>query len=384
MTNSHKRGFALPTTIFALLVLAVLITGGFYMARQEAQIGAASDNAFMAFYVAEEGINQVVANWDPAAFSGLVLWGDTTLTGTLDQGAWTVAVTRMTDRLFFLESSGAVSRGGVLLSGARRQIGTAIRVNAAEINPPAALITRGSTDVRAGAEVDGFDHIPPGWNTFCTGPTENRAGILTDDITQIGSVAGGTVLGDPPVQEDTSIGDSTFTKFGDLLWEDFVDMATIRLSGGAINNTFPDSTADGVCLTGTSTNWGNPLDIDGACANYFPIIHSTGPVLTIQSGGMGQGILLVDGDLDLRGDFTFHGLVIVQGNFETQGTGNRVYGAVMASNADLDSQALVGGSTVTYSGCAVTRAVLNNQALIRPRSFPERSWMDLSSAVGQW
>lgn len=384
MANSHKRGFALPTTIFALLVIAVLITGAFYMARQEAQIGAASENAFMALYVAEEGVNQVVANWDPATFSTLALWGDTTLTGSLSQGVWTVAVTRMTDRLFFLESSGAVSRGGALLSGARRQIGIAIRVTAADISPPAALTTRGNTDVRAGAEVNGFDQDPPGWNTLCNAPTANKAGIITDDVSQIGSQAGGTVLGDPAVQEDTTISDSTFTKFGDLLWEDFVDLATIRLSGGAINNTYPDSTAGGVCLTGNPLNWGNPLDIDGACADYFPIIHSMGPTLTIQSGGIGQGILLVDGDLDLRGGFTFHGIVIVQGNFETQGTGNRIYGGVMASNADLDSQALVGGSTVTYSDCAVTRAILYNQALTKARSFPERSWMDLSSAVGQW
>ncbi len=383
MADSHKRGFALPTTIFALLVLAVLITGAFYMARQEAQIGAAGENAFMAFYVAEEGINRVVANWDPATFSALAPWSDTTLTGTLNQGAWTVAVTRMTDRLFFLESSGAVSRGGVLLSGARRRIGVAVRVNAAEINPPAALITRGNTEVRAGAEVNGFDQDPPGWSTLCNGPTENKAGIITDDTTQIDFKGKGDVLGDPTMQEDTTITDATFTKFGDLLWEDLVDLAAIRLSGGAINTIQPDSTAGGVCLTGNPTNWGNPLDIDGACADYFPIIHSTGPYLSIQSGGMGQGILLVDGDLDLRGNFTFHGIVIVQGNFETQGTGNRIYGAVMASNADLDSQALVGGSQVTYSACAVTRAVLNNQALTRARSFPERSWMDLSSAVGQ-
>ncbi len=384
MANSHKRGFALPTTIFALLVLAVLITGGFYMARQEAQIGAASENAFMAFYVAEEGISQVVANWDPAAFSALALWGDTTLTGTLSQGAWTVEVTRMTGRLFFLESSGAVSRGGVLLSGAKRRIGSVIRATVAEISPAAALITRGSTSVRAGAEVDGFDQTPPGWSPLCTGPTENRAGILTDDASQIGSTGGGTVLGDPAVLEDPTIADSTFTKFGDLLWEDFVDLATVRLSGGAINITYPDSTAGGVCLTGNPLNWGNPLDIDGACADYFPIIHSTGPYLRIQSGGVGQGILLVDGDLDLRGNFIFHGIIIVQGNFETQGTGNRIYGAVMASNVDLDSQALVGGSTITYSDCAVTRAILENQALTRARSLPKRSWMDLSSAVGQW
>ena len=383
MVNSREKGFALPTTIFALLVLAVLITGGFYMARQEAQIGTASENGSMAFYVAEEGINQVVAQWDPAVFSTLALWGDTTLTGTLSQGDWTVDVTRMTDRLFFLESSGAVTRGGVLLTGATRKIGTAIRVTTAELNPPAALTTRGNTDVKGGAEVDGFDHIPPGWASHCPTTLEHQAGILTDDASLVGSTGGGTVTGDPAVQQDTTIADSTFTKFGDLLWEDLIDLATIRLADGNITNTFPDSTAAGICLTGNPTNWGNPLDSDGACANYFPIIYAPGPYLRIQSGGMGQGILLVDGDLDLRGGFIFHGIVIVQGNFETQGTGNRIYGAAMASNVDLDSQALVGGSTVTYSKCAVTMAVLNNQALTRARPLPERSWVDRSSAIGQ-
>ena len=44
----------------------------------------------------------------------------------------------------------------------------------------------------------------------------------------------------------------------------------------------------------------------------------------MQSGGVGQGILLVDGTLDLRGNFVFYGLIIVQGSFETQGSGNRV------------------------------------------------------------
>ncbi|MBT8397167.1 MAG: hypothetical protein KJN92_09380, partial [Gemmatimonadetes bacterium] len=177
--------------------------------------------------------------------------------------------------------------------------------------------------------------------------------------------------------------DAYFNDFGDLKWDDLVAMADIRLPGGNINQTEPDSTAGGVCLTGQAhkLNWGNPLNPDAACGDYFPLIYVDGNA-RIQSGGVGQGVLLVKDNLDLRGDFEFHGIIIVQGNFETQGSGNRVFGAVMASNAAFDLQKLVGGSVVEYSGCASTRAVLLNRGLTRVRPIDRRSWVDLSSVVG--
>ena len=84
----------------------------------------------------------------------------------------------------------------------------------------------------------------------------------------------------------------------------------------------------------------------------------------------------------MRGNFVFHGIIIVQGSVATQGNGNRVYGAVMASNAAFESQSLIGGSVVTNSTCAVTRAILNNQGLTRVRPLATRSWVDLSAISG--
>ena len=72
---------------------------------------------------------------------------------------------------------------------------------------------------------------------------------------------------------------------------------------------------------------GHPESAGHACENYFPIIFVNGDA-NIQSGGMGQGILLVAGGLDLRGDFSFYGVIIVQGKFETQGNGKRISGGV--------------------------------------------------------
>ena len=77
----------------------------------------------------------------------------------------------------------------------------------------------------------------------------------------------------------------------------------------------------------------------------------------------------------------FNGLVVVQGTFQTQGNGNRIYGAVMASNADFDAQSLTGGTVVTNSTCAVERAILNNSSLSRVRPLEIRSWTDLSGVV---
>ncbi len=151
---------------------------------------------------------------------------------------------------------------------------------------------------------------------------------------------------------------------------------SIRLAGGNINGTAPDSTNAGACNTGQafSSNWGNPENPGAACFNWYPIIHVNG-------GGVGQGVMLVDGDLDLRGNFVFYGIIIVQGSMSTQGSRNRVYGGVMASNASFEAQALVGGSVVTNSTCAVSRAVINS-SLTRVRPLASRSWVDLSAISG--
>ena len=185
------------------------------------------------------------------------------------------------------------------------------------------------------------------------------------------------------MEEDPSRNDETFTNFGDLTWDELTAMANITLSGGNIDTTAPDSTAAGDCRTGQAfpANWGNPENPGAACSNWYPVIHVTGNA-NIQSGGVGQGVLLVDGDLDLRGNFIFYGIIIVQGSMATEGSGNRIYGGVMASNADFESQAFVGGSVVSTSTCAVRRAILNNNGLTRVRPLASRSWVDLSAISG--
>ena len=384
MEHKKKRGFALPVAVFALVIVGVITTGAFFIARQEGRIGVASEYAGMAFFLTEQGLVDLMDGWNPALFAALPSWGDTTVSEDYPGlGIVTTRVTRMTDYLYFVDADGTVTRGGAMRSGASRRVGVTIRLVTADIAPAAALVTRGSTSLSGTAEVHGEDEAPPGWGGFCTGSLENKPGILTDNDSQVTTTGAAEITGVPAVQEDTYIDDETFTEFGDLTWAELTDMANIRLSGGSLTTLAPDSTVTGACRTGQAfpSNWGNPENPEAACFGWYPVIHITGNA-NIQSGGVGQGVLLVDGNLELRGNFVFYGIIIVQGSMGTQGSGNRVFGGVMASNANFDSQAFTGGSVVTNSTCAVSRAIINNSGLTRVRPLASRSWVDLSAISG--
>ena len=420
-TGYHPRGgFALPAAVGALVIVGVLVTAGFYMAQQEVRIGTATANSQLAFYLAERGANDVVHNWSASGMLQLSTWDDTTLTDTLEIGTWEVRVRRLASRLFLLDATGTVTEGGALYSGASRRTGLLVRLFSADMYPPAALTTRGGVALKGTANVYGEDAYPPGWSSTCTNSLTDKPGVITNDTSLVdytpGEEAGdttitcstnkyksggkwvtdetcdtippgestpGDITGAPPLVEDTTINDTTFLEFGELDWDDLVSMANLDVTslGSNINGTGPDSTVSGACVTSTLTNWGNPDNPNGACGDYFPIIYHGGPLLRIQSGGVGQGILLVDGDLDLRGNFLFNGVIIVQGEFETQGSGNRIVGGVMASNAELQEQSLVGGSQVQYSTCAIEQAILGNDGLTRARPLTMRSFVDLSNVI---
>ncbi len=384
-TINDRRGFALPAAIGALVIMGVLVTSGFFMARQELRIGVASKHANMAVNVAQAGANEVMANWNGYQLGSIPVWEDTTITDTIANGIWEVSIRNANNFIYHLDVTGTVTEGGELWAGATRRIGIVTKMIFANIDPPAALTTRGKTTVKGGAIISGMNTDPPDWGSFCsTFATDDLTGVLTNDTAIIGSDGIGSINGSPPYAQDSTIVDSTFTNFGDMDWAELTTLAALEGKDmtpllPSIATTRPDTTADGRCNEATLTNWGDTLPA-AACGSYFPLIWSPGDMV-IQSGGFGQGVLLVDGNLDLRGNFLFYGIIIVQGNFETQGSGNRVMGAVLASNTSIDQQSLMGTSSVTYSRCAVQRAILNNASLSRARPLGRRGWVDLTAVT---
>ena len=129
MEQRKQCGFALPVTVFALVVVGVITTGGFFMAHQEGRIGVASEHAGLAFYLTERGLVEAMGKWNSTLFGALPHWGDTAVTQYYSGlGEVTTRVTRMTDHLFFLDVEATVTRGGAMLSGASRRVGVTVRL----------------------------------------------------------------------------------------------------------------------------------------------------------------------------------------------------------------------------------------------------------------
>ncbi len=91
--------------------------------------------------------------------------------------------------------------------------------------------------------------------------------------------------------------------------------------------------------------------------------------------GRGQGVLLVDGDFTVAGNFAFTGVVIARGGLKMTGTGNKITGAVMAASVDVaDNVALAGNTSLQYSSCALL-ASLSGSAY--PKQAIQRAWVDM-------
>jgi hypothetical protein len=382
-TSRDRRGFALPAAMGALVIIGILVTAGFYMARQEIRIGVAANHANLAVNIAQAGANEVMANWNGYQLGNIQQWQDTTITGTAYGGTWSVTIANGNNFQYLLTSTGTVTEGGALWSGAQRTIGIAAKILFADINPPAALMTRGEVLITGAAEVNGTNTTPPSWGSYCTDfPANDTTGIMVNDSSLVTGGKGAT--GNPPIDEDSTIVDSTFTDFGNLTWDELVDVAKIEGKdltplGSTINGIGP-TVVGGRCDTGDLRNWGDTVPTN-TCGSYFPLIYHGGPTMNLQANSYGQGILLVDGDLQLAGGFTFMGIIIVQGTFTTGSGTNRVYGSVMASNSADLTQSMSGTGEIHYSRCTIMRAVLNNAALSRARPLAQRSWVDLSAAL---
>ena len=377
MTASrNERGFALVGAIFALVIIAALIAGAFFASRTEMTVGRNTQTYQRAFGAAEAGLNNTLANWATVgSFNALTVGNSTSVTGTLpgNGGSYTTWVRRLNNELYLIRTTGTDPSGS-----SQRTVGAVTKLLTVAMNFRASLTTRSQLKLGGSSLIDGRNTTVSGW--ACPAVTDTLAAVLTRDSTQITtSGCGGfsCLIGTPKIQQDTSINDSTFFKYGDTDYNELVAMATKTYAGntGPLNGIGPVGTAT-TCTTSTIDNWGEPYRTGGSivgCYNYFPIIHVTGNLKL--TGGYGQGILLVDGDIDVSGGFEFYGPVIIRGHFSSSGTGGHFNGGLMAADVDLELNSVLGNAVLTYSSCAITRALQGNAA---GRLVSQRSWAEIT------
>jgi hypothetical protein len=323
-------------------------------------------------------VGQRVAAWSPANDNITPVWPGGSIAvadAPSVSGVYGGRVLKLNANLYLIDitAQDSVSRSGRLQAsgGARQRIGLLTRVMPLQIQVAASLTTQGGANLTGNAAVDGNDHTPPGW-VNCDPEDSSKAGIRVNGPVTTGGSA--TVDGTPPVMQDPTLNDSAFTQYGDVDYDDLVARATFHIDAGTVK-TEPSYLADGSCNTGDIHNWGDGINKNGKCASFFPIIHVRGNV--VLNGVQGQGILLVDGDLEVQGSYEFFGITIVRGRLKTAGGGStdaHFWGTVMAQNVDLELQNLSGKATLNYSKCAILQALQMTQPVA---PMVSRGWAQL-------
>ena len=379
MNRMEREGIAILAALGGIVVIGALIAGVFFVSAQESQISGGSVVSERAFRAAELGLNTTLAkDWDNTAMFALPVGGMDTLTYSGTGWVDTVVITKLTPKTFSILSSATAGTGR--LARSRKKTLLSIKLTSPSFDFLGALTVRGATQIGGSSLINGTNTNPLTW-TGCPVASDTLAGVAISDSTQItysGCSTGSCVQGSPRILQDPSAGDTTnYFEFGDEDWATLTAAATKVIEGSATFSQINPVVSNGACDKSQIANWGAPVHSVPAnpCESYFPIIHSKGSSSVLKlSGAKGQGILLVDGDLEISGGFEFYGPVIVRGRIKSTGTGGKLNGGVMAANVDLEQNTVLGDATITYSSCAVEKAL---QGSANPRRIVERAWTEV-------
>lgn len=384
--TGDRRGFALLVALAALVIIGGLIVGAFFASTQEYRIGRNTVLQARAMRAAEYGLNTMVedgywkSEWADSA-AGAVLDGGTLHPG--DGSAVDVELMSLGNENFLVVAEGF--SGETLGAQGRKRLGGLLRLQKPTFNFRGAVTTNGSMTVSGTSEIHGQDEAPTAW-LDCPPLAADMPGIAYNPTTPPDIKCTGCVTGSPETQADSAAGNSdTYNLFGDLDYDELAALASPSHTfpdGTTFTNLTPafalDSLGNTYCDTKIGSNWGDPLILyttpKTVCQSYFPIIHVKGNLKL--TGGAGQGILLVDGNLDASGGVNFFGPVIVKGALSVTGNGSgaRFVGGVMAENVYLTDSKVAGNAVVSYSSCAVEKA-LNGSAT--PKFDRTRGWIEM-------
>ena len=378
-----RKGFALVVAMLAIVVIGAIMVGGQAAASNETLVSESEQYAGLALFAAERGMAQALGTVTRQVYEAIPIDStEVVLDSTIDNSNFTVSVRRLAGNLYMFSSTGSITRGGRM--GSQRTIAAIGRTRSLTGDFNQAMLVFAGAELKGSVKVSGIDQEPDAWDDCI--PTLNKPGIVAKNSDNVETQGAAVIEGNPAVVEDTTISLANFTIFGSMTYDDLAEYATKKYVGNTSKTGIaPDTTAAGVCNTATKDNWGEPLDPDHPCHFYFPLIHIAGN-LTLGGNSYGQGILLIDGDLDLSGTAAFYGIVVVMGN-TTIGSGNaQINGTLLTANEGemTNPNELSGNPTIQYSSCAVERAQTLNDMFALAFPIAGRNWMDVTAAQGEY
>lgn len=373
-----RRGIALPTALFALVVIGALVAGIFFTARIEVRSGENTMSQARATEAAQAGLMMGYPN--VLSIAGAITDGNQAGSARTQIGTtgsyYTDTVTRLNRYMYLLRSFGTYEVGGNVI--ASRTLAMLIKRYMPELNLQAGATVVGTPNIGGSAQIDGSDHTPPGW-TNCDPTGTGVPGIRTNSSTANVQKASSIITDNPTevVTSDTSV--NNMASVLDTMFYQLAAQANIvlNLANSSTIAADPDPTTTGTCNKANQYNWGDPSRSSPAhaCENYFPIVYLNPAMVGTNHGSVklhmvGQGVLLINGDMEVNAGSNYTGLILIRGQFGKANGNTTITGGVVSMNADLDSDGanVTGNLTLNYSKCAVKTA-LNNLAVSAPSTY---------------
>lgn len=377
--NTERSGFALPATLLAMFVIGAIVTGGFYVSSQEHNVSLSTELGAQALQAAEYGLEESVAGFttsqvEPLALGAAHLMRTGTVWNSLSgsstpAGQFVVHVVPLGGRVYLVQSQGEVTRGNRV---GKRRVAKLVRADKLEMPYKSAMTVYGKLAAQGNSLISGYDE--------CTSDVVTGVMAVSDTLVSGGDANKERIIGDPKVLGDPLLLPTVEEKV-DI--DALIAQSTVQASGAKdiAASTIELSSGEEVCNKDDPNNFGAPDDPTHPCHDYFPVIHAPGN-LQLNTGD-GQGILIVDGDLELAGHVNFSGIVIVKGSFRIRGTGQgtgKISGTVIAlGDGEIDTESTtIGDAQVSYDSCKIAQAL--GSLAVRP--FGQRAWItDIPSIV---
>jgi hypothetical protein len=355
--QTERRGFAIPTAILVIMVMTVMIAGGFSLVSAERRSVADQRSQISAFQIAEQGLELFLIRRDSLLPNASRIPGQKdSVRVTYPWGYADVSLTRIRPVIGTMSGLYVARSKGVETKGAYAGSPEGVRTVAQYVlwEPAPMQVLAGWTALN-GLDKNGNAGTLGGYDAC--GEAEAVAGVAVP--LDPGYEGKKTVLeGDPPMETIT-------VDTVDIDWEGIVNdtavVPTITLPG----DPWP-----------TSEQW--------ADTTFYPIIRVNGDAVLPSTG---RGMLIVTGKLTLNGNAGWNGVLLVGNDIVSNGD-NKVAGATISGlNKKLDtydpmtaeememSQAN-GTKEYRYNSCEVKKATSPAGALVTLRNTWVDNWVE--------
>ncbi|HJQ10511.1 MAG TPA: hypothetical protein VJ840_05705 [Gemmatimonadaceae bacterium] len=362
MMNHKRRGFAIPTAILVILVLTVMIAGGFSLVSAERRSVSDQKAQVAAFRIAEQGLEIFLVRRDSLmknkpSYTKVPGAIPDTAKINMTGGYAEVTLTRLRPVRGTQAGLYVVRSRGVQTDGAYNGSPQAVRTVAQYVLwEPAGMQVLAGWTALSGLQMNGGAGTLGGVD-LC-GDSTTRAGVVVPfDAGYDQSGKTGVAVGIPPV-DTIPAPDSVAIDWNGIVNQNMIEPTLI----------IPPASWPTAQMTASYADSGS---------TYYPIIRVNGDLVLPSDG---TGMLIVTGQLILNGNVNWRGVVLVGNDIIGNGNSSIRGATVSGLNVKLNTYVpgAVGNGTKQYhySSCEVSKATTTMGALVTLRNTWVDNWVE--------